>query len=653
MAERRKTDDALDAPIFISVTGHADICSEDIPRIESGLNDLFDRFRTDYPDTRLVLISALCQGADVVVSELALKRGMNVAPVIPMSLEDYKQTFSSQEYLHRMEAILDNELTYRPFVIETESDDERDSFTNLSAFLIFNSSVMISIWDGRCYERNGGTFDTTRMAYEGVDTDVLQNYTRTVSGMASDAPFHLRYLDSAEDCLIYWIPVSRESTEEQLLARGCKEPRRIKDGSEPGFIIPIVIWSEGAEPGIMSSKVVPSKDGIPKLYDGAFRRIDEFNKEVKKLCNGHPDAHHLDVSSVSSDKLESCFYLLSGSEKVQGIVEKVRGSDTMDLVARRYHVADALALDDQSSSFSTIRAMIIISALTGFFFSLFILTNGSVLINIIYTMLLLSGSALMYSHKKKGDYLKFIEYRALAESMRVEYYRTIMGIRRLIPNSCYGYMKNELLWIRGVLKSWNSPFMNDYDSLPNLNEEEVVELIRECWVDDQMRYHSKTQERNRQRLDRNRNEAKILTVATTAISAALVVSVMVFGGFMNGTISSTSSWNFFGIRLMPELDLTATFLIRALMVVLVALSTYVVASALLIHGGTPEQIESKKQIFVIAKLRMTDSDYQVQRAILLELGEQCISEMNDWVYEHRMKDYKAGVARTSLVDSDT
>lgn len=649
MTDGHAIDDALDAPLFISVTGHADLSPDAIPFVESQLNGLFDMFRERYPHTRLVLISALCQGSDILASELAIGRGINVAPVIPMPLEDYKRTFSSVDYIRRMEAILEDPLAYRPFIIETRSDDERDSFTNLSAFLIFNSSVMVSIWDGRRYERNGGTYDTMRMAYEGVDTDVLGNYVRTVSGTASDARSRLRYLDSAEDCLIYWIPASRESTEEQLLARGCADPGAAKERSG-GFIVPLVIRSDGADHDIMSSEV---SDDIPEFYDSAFRRMDEFNGEVRDLCGGHPDMRHMDMSGIPADEFHSRFSLLSGGADVQGAADRVRGSGTMDLVALRYHVADSLALRDQSSSFVTIRAIIVVTALAGFFFSLFILTNGSVLINIVYTALMLGGAVLTKLHRRRGDYLRFIEYRALAESMRVEYYRTLMGVRRLVPNSCYGYMKNELLWIRGVLKSWNSPFMNDYDSLPSLSAEETVALIRECWVGDQMRYHSKTQERNRRKLDRNRRETRVLTAATTAVSASLAVAMMAFGGFMDTTVSSAGGWELFGVRLMPELDITVTFLVRALMVVLVALSTYVMASALLIHGGAPEQIGSKKQMFVIAELRMRDPDPAVQRAILLELGDQCISEMNDWVYEHRTKDYKAGVARVNVAEMDS
>ena len=646
-----KTDSSLDAPLFISVTGHADIPSKDFQFIESELDKLFTMLRTKYPDTRLVLISGMCQGADIIVSEFALKKGLHVAPVLPMSLEKYRKTFSSEDYLHRMEVILENENTYSPFVIETDSDDERDSYTNLSAFLIFNSSVMISLWDGRSYERNGGTFDTMRMAYEGVDTSVMQNYSRTVSGTASDIPFRLKYLDSAEDCLIYRIPVSRESSDEELIGKGCKNPNEIKQGC--GFIVPIVVQSDGAEPDIMSPKVIPS-DTIPPMYDSAFARMDEFNRDVKNHLNSHSGVSCIDADSDSDYECDSCFYLLSAkSDSVKKTIEKVKKSPTMNLTAERYHMADVLALRDQSSTFRMIRAIILVTALSGFFFSLFILMNGSVLINVIYTVLMIGGTALIYLHNRKGDYLRFIEYRALAESMRVEYYRTLMGVRRLIPNSCYGYMKNELLWTNTVLKSWNTPFMNDYGSLPVLSDDEIISLVNECWVDDQMNYHEKTKNRNRAKLTKNKNEAKILSVTTTVISGLLAASTMFFEEFMDGSVASVGGLVLFGVRMVPVLNVDITFIVRALLVVLVALSTYVMTSAILIHGGTPEQIESKRQMFVIAKLRMMKSDSKIQREILLELGDQCIAEMNDWVYEHRMKDYKSGVAKTSLMDVDS
>ena len=101
------------------------------------------------------------------------------------------------------------------------------------------------------------------------------------------------------------------------------------------------------------------------------------------------------------------------------------------------------------------------------------------------------------------------------------------------------------------------------------------------------------------------------------------------------------------------MDITLSTVVRIVMIVLVALTSYESLGSSLIHGGTPEQIDAKRQMFFIAEIRMRETeDASVRRKILWELGDQCIDEMNDWVFEHKAKDFKGGTPNVNPMDTN-
>ena len=655
MSEARKWDDGLDVPIMVSVTGHVDLVDEEVPGIREKVRRFLENLRREYPNTRVIVMSALARGADLLVSEEALDMNIHVAPVLPMPMAEYRGTIGDPDALRRFDAVLSNPLTYTPYLLETESTDERDSFRNLSSFLIFNSHIMLGLWDGREYDRNGGTYDTLRMAYSGVDAGIRARYLDTVvrSRKGSD---RVRYLDSAEDCLIYRIAVGRTLSEDQLRERGCADPGRMVSGD--GYIVPQMVSYDLDQDSLFEADMFPT---IPPMYDSAFRRMDAMNRDMGVEVKGADVVYKpgsVAELTAGHEQRESRFYLLDTdgvSEDVCRYIEEVKSKGVMDAAADRYHVADQMALGYQNRSFSRIHTMIMVAVLTSLSFSVFILTGGSLIVNLIYTVLMLAGIFLSRMHARRKTYSKFIEYRALAESMRVEYYRGLMGSREPVPELCYGYMKNELFWIRGVLKAWNSNFLNDYERVTAIEgyEGKAMAIAESCWMAGQKRYHASKRVKNERLYRRNFGISKILVSATTAISAALIVTMAVFPSILGQTVTTVDPVYAGGTCLIHGLDITMSTVIRIVMIALVALASYESMGSSQIHGGTPEQIDAKRQMFAIAEMRMREAeDPEVRREILWELGDQCIDEMNDWVFEHKAKDFKGGTLNANPMDTD-
>lgn len=632
-----------DVPLFISVSGHVDLTDDSVEAAVKELSELLSDLKEKFEHTRLVLMSALAEGADIIASEVALGKGINVAPVIPCNVDTYlpdESDESKKDYVQRFNDIIGNELTYTPLILQTSSDEPRDSYRNLSAFLVLNSHMMVVMWDGRMYDRNGGTFDTMRMACEGVGFEETERYSKTVCGTAGN--ISMKRLDSTEDCLPYWIRVERESKEPELRERGCSDPGTRADG-EGGYIMPSMFnlrddydtcefWrNPGAEPG------------MPEMFKEMFGKIDSLNVDLRKID-----------PKGSGSKWETRSYLLDHSEddiETARCVDKVKRDGIMDPMAERYHAVDEIALRNQRSSFKNIHILILVSVITGLAFSLFILSGGSLIVNLVYTVSMISGMVLAKYHSKKSEYSRFIEFRAIAESMRVEYYRALLGSKGPMPDMCYGYMKNQLFWIRSVLKSWRSHFLNDYDQASLLEDDEALRIADVCWVKGQRDYHRKVGERNGARLGRLGRRTQILVGATTVLSALLIPMMIAIPDALGADIINLDPLVVGGFTLSRPMEVSVSTVIRLVMILLVAATSYFTLSSSLVHGGTRAESDAKVLMFDLARARMRQAkDHKTRLEILWELGDQCIKETNDWVFEHRSKDFKKGTLNVSPMD---
>lgn len=75
MSDSAGWDDGLDVPIIVSVTGHVDLLDSQVDDIRGRVENFLRDLQSRYTSTRLVLMSALAEGTDIVVSEVAMRMG--------------------------------------------------------------------------------------------------------------------------------------------------------------------------------------------------------------------------------------------------------------------------------------------------------------------------------------------------------------------------------------------------------------------------------------------------------------------------------------------------------------------------------------------------------------------------------------------------
>src|SRR5688572_13910338 len=93
-------------PLVLSVTGHRDLRPEDRQTIETALNSVFENLKQRYPNTPLLVISQLAEGADRLAARAALAHGAALTALLPMSRAEYERDFQSAESLGEFAELL-------------------------------------------------------------------------------------------------------------------------------------------------------------------------------------------------------------------------------------------------------------------------------------------------------------------------------------------------------------------------------------------------------------------------------------------------------------------------------------------------------------------------------------------------------------------
>jgi len=154
---------SMSVPIVIGVIGHRDIPESDRARVVSQIRAILESYRRTFPNSPVMVLSALAEGADQVAVEAV--RGLDevfLVAVLPMPVSEYAEDFdgaAKQEFdqcLAEAWSVLEiSELDAIPLHATREA-----AYQDCARFISANSSLLIAVWDGHSPELPGGTADT-------------------------------------------------------------------------------------------------------------------------------------------------------------------------------------------------------------------------------------------------------------------------------------------------------------------------------------------------------------------------------------------------------------------------------------------------------------------------------------------------------------
>lgn len=150
-------------PFVVGITGHRDIPCDDEAPLRARFGEILERFGLGYPNTPIVVLSALAAGADVLAAQEALDHGIDVVACLPMPQAEYEHDFSPAE-LERFRSILARCST----ASVVGSGDRETGYASVGNYIAYYGNVLVAFWDGLPGAGPGGTADVVRLRQTGL-----------------------------------------------------------------------------------------------------------------------------------------------------------------------------------------------------------------------------------------------------------------------------------------------------------------------------------------------------------------------------------------------------------------------------------------------------------------------------------------------------
>jgi hypothetical protein len=421
-------------PIVIGVTGHRDLRAADVPCYRRQIGEFFERLRQRYPATPLLVISALAEGADRLVAEVALERGSRFVVPLPLEPRDYERDFpdSVSEFralLHRVapERVF---VWPRPAAVNDspwcDSAAERDhQYRAVGAFVAQQSHILLAIWDGVPNESGVGTAAVVSLKLG------RSNTSRAGSRTA---------LDPDDSGPVFHVHAARS-------------------GSDSG-VAPHAEW-------------LFAHDNDLELFHTVCSRIDRFNAEAAR-------AH------IRSQVPAAAASLLPESQ-----------APTADrALATAFGCADRLAAHYQRITHRVLRLTLLLAALLAMIFEVYAEVLPLRVVPLAYLVCFALLTLVLIWHRRLDAQGRYLDYRALAEGLRVQFYWRLGGLSDNASSSYLRKQLDELRWIREALRATGA-------APPPVAAH--PDLALKWWIQDQATYyaaHARLHEQRLQRLER-------------------------------------------------------------------------------------------------------------------------------------------------------
>jgi len=425
----------------IGVSGHRDLVAENVPQLRQNITETLQKIASGFQNLPVRLVTGLAEGADTLVTEVALELGMPVTAILPMPRDFYQQDFEGPA-LAKFNELVDNpqvDCYEIPLAEENFGKDEISSearviqYEMLKDFLVRRSNILMALWDGKLLEDKGGTSDviTTYLAGRTQHRDMV---------MLPAGATHF------EDCgeIAIWIKTPRASN-----------PDAVESG-KPAYLV-----------SDASGTSFQEMDGIPQNFQDRWIGFDSYAKDRFSQAASELPAYPL----AQKDGL-------GGSAQAKAInTEFLR--------------ADQLAMANQKNSDGLFKAFGLIAGAMGFFFLVYAKLSALKLFLILYIGLFVAGYFLFKLGSARHWLGKHLSYRALAETMRVQYFLLVSGsgagfdVRRVMSLTSVNRFE-RFEWLPDAARCMEPVTYEHHKASP-----ERMQAVHDHWIEDQSNYFSK------------------------------------------------------------------------------------------------------------------------------------------------------------------
>jgi hypothetical protein len=530
-----------------------------------------------FPDLPLKALTSLAEGADRLFAEVALERGVPMVAVLPMAREEYERDFETPESREAFHALLAQaeviELGPPPTdeqLPPPEGPERALRYAEAGMFIAAHCQVLVALWDGLRSDKRGGTADVVTFRITGRMPGIHAHDIR---------PEDL--IGDFENDLIYHITCSRD---------------RENGGPATGLTPGQVNWLTD-DPG------APRTPDIPAHHRRIFEQMQDFNRDW--LANR---------AAIEADR---------GS-----LLEGRLFPPAVRRVDEAFGIADWLANLYQRRVTKSLRGLYSLAVLMGLAFVLY--SDLYPARPMLWVFLVLFGAGVYMHHQadRGGWHRKYLDYRALAEGLRVQVYWSMAGLSspgggRFAHDNFLQKQDIELAWIRHVMRTAALTSDATTEAVGGaLHVDGMAFAIRE-WIgtpkSGQIAYFAA---RAVERARRNALTERMGRIALwTGIAVAAVLAV--------AAAHLPDAWH----------D-TLLFTVGALTLIAAVREAYAFRKA---DKELVKQYRFMHRIFLNARRRLDVAENDAERqSILRALGDAALDEHAEWILMHRERPLEHG-----------
>ncbi|MGO9547727.1 MAG: hypothetical protein ACLPPF_23440 [Rhodomicrobium sp.] len=181
-------------PIMLGATGHRNIEPQDAKLI-AALSKQCRELRNKYPDSPFVILSALAEGADRMIAEVAMKElSADLIAVLPVPEEEYERDFGTEASKTEFRTLLDRALFVKTAQVpgdaswKTVGEPRNEQYARAGAIIADHSHILFAIWDGKPSRGTGGTGEQVKWFERGRSPREFSPYKNALSPLAPSEP---------------------------------------------------------------------------------------------------------------------------------------------------------------------------------------------------------------------------------------------------------------------------------------------------------------------------------------------------------------------------------------------------------------------------------------------------------------------------------
>jgi len=145
----------------ISVTGHR-LISNSETQLAHSIRWVLKRISNEYENSDIHLYSALAEGSDQLVAEIALEfKNIGLYVPLPMTIMDYLRYFSSNSAQEKFHDLL---LKANKIELLSDMNNNQDAFQTLGFYLVEQADILLAVWNGEFNQKKGGTSEVVKIA---------------------------------------------------------------------------------------------------------------------------------------------------------------------------------------------------------------------------------------------------------------------------------------------------------------------------------------------------------------------------------------------------------------------------------------------------------------------------------------------------------